>query len=85
MEVLKMVRFFKIMIPAFIFFAFAIPGSNADNGYLGQNIIRNNAAGTSQNKQIKTWIDFEDESSVSPDRKRSHKRRRKVKPSKETR
>ena len=80
-----MIRFFKIMIPALIFFAFAIPGSKADIGYLGQNIIRNNAIGTDQHKQIKTWIDFEDESSSSPDRKRSHKRRRKVKPTKETR
>lgn len=80
-----MTRFYKIIVPLVVFFAFALPGSKADSGYLGQNIIRNNTLRTDQNKQINPWFGFDDESSTAPDRKRSHKRRRKVKPSRESR
>ncbi|NQU67997.1 MAG: hypothetical protein HQ510_08660 [Candidatus Marinimicrobia bacterium] len=80
-----MARIYKIIIPIGMFLALAFSGSRADVVRAGQNIIRSNSFGAEQKKQLNTWIDFDDSDYAAPDRKRSHKRRRKVKPKKETR
>lgn len=81
----KMIRFYQIIVAGCMFLALAFTSSHSDAIYAGQNIIRSNSFEFGQKKQIKAWGDFDDNKYTAPDRKRSHKRRRKVKPPKESR
>ncbi len=66
--------------------AFAYSGTSSSVAFSGQNIIRMNPLGSGpKEEQFKYWDKNYDEKSIAPDRKRSHKRRRKVKPSNEAR